>query len=283
MTPEPSGITGSQAQSYEPELFGHSFEGELERLRIQVELSWKVEHRRLAAIGISNGQCLLEAGCGPGFFTQRLAAWLPNSPIIGLDPNPEMLRVARKTSQRHALNGRIALIQASAAATGLRSHTFDVAISRYLFQHLQDPVAAAVEIRRVLRPGGIHVVTDIDDGLWGLVEPKYPEFEVWHHLRANAQGSRGGNRFRGRRLGRILREAGYRSVELDVFAYHSDDLGIDAFAAQLDPNQFIPLLDKGLLTLTEYIRARALYQTFLQSSESFLLSVGFIAFGENPE
>jgi SAM-dependent methyltransferase len=193
-----------------------------------------------------------------------------------------MLYVGRQSLQHCGLGDRISLLQASVVATGLRAHTFDVAISRYLFQHLQDPVAAAVEIRRVLRPGGIHIIIDIDDGLWGLVEPRFPEFAVWHRRRAEAQGSRGGSRFRGRRLGHILREAGYSAVELDVFAYHSDDLGCDAFAAQLDPRQFLPLLREGFLTLAEYARAQALYQMFLRSPEAFVLSVGFIAYGENP-
>jgi SAM-dependent methyltransferase len=267
---------------YNPGHCRRTFDEEVARLRAQVELSWVIEQRRLVGLGVADGQQVLEPGCGPGFVTERLATWLPRSRIVALDADLRMLQVARQSLQHRGLDHRISLLQASIAATGLRSYTFDVAISRYLFQHLEEPVAAAAEIRRVLRPGGIHIVIDIDDGLWGLVEPRFPQFEVWHHRRAEAQGARGGNRFRGRRLGRILREAGYTEVELDVFAYHSDHLGLDAFAAQLDPKQFLPLLNEGFLTVAEYARAQALYQKFLRSSEVFLLSVGFIAYGKNP-
>jgi hypothetical protein len=125
------------------------------------------------------------------------------------------------------------------------------------------------------------VIIDADDGLWGLVEPEFPEFTAWHRVRAAAQRGRGGERFRGRQLGRILRAAGYVQVELDVFAYDSDSAGIDAFRPQLHPDQFLPLVDEGLLTFGDYIRAHALTRQFLQSQQAFLLSVGFIAYGEN--
>ena len=275
--------THQASRSYDPERFGRTFDDEIARLRVQVELSWPVERRRLAALGVVDGQQLLELGCGPGFFTERLANWLPSSSIVALDSDRRMLDLARQVVSRDVLDrDRIALLQAPAAATTLPSRMFDVAISRYLFQHLSDPIATAVEVRRVLRPGGIHIVIDVDDGLWGLVEPRFPEFRAWHDRRARAQADRGGDRFRGRRLGRLLREAGYARVELDVFAYDSDERGIEAFAAQIDPDQFLPLLDDGVLTLAEYIKARALYQRFVRSPGTFILSVGFIACAENP-
>jgi SAM-dependent methyltransferase len=270
-----------RVSSYDPDRLGGTFEDEVARLRAQVAMSWPVEQRRLAALGIRDGLHVLEAGCGPGFFTERLAAWLPRSPIVALDADLRMLQIASQHLRRDEFDRRIELRHAHADDTGLPSAAFDVAISRYLFQHLRDPVAAATEIRRVLRPRGVHVVIDVDDGLWGLAEPAFPEFANWHRRRAAAQGARGGDRFRGRRLARILREAGYARVQLDVFAYDSDDAGLAFFAAQLDPDQFVPLLDDGLLSLTEYARARSLYERFLASPDAFVLAVGFIAYAEN--
>lgn len=279
MTTEGS-ATAATPHSYRPDESGHSLDQEIARLRTQVALSWPVEQRRLTTLGITDGQRILEPGCGPGFVTERLAAWLPHSSIVALDTDRRMLDFARTVVDRDAVGTRVTFREASAEATGLGAHSIDVAISRYLFQHLRDPVVAVAEIRRVLRPGGIHVIIDIDDGLWGLAEPGFPEFAAWHGLRAAAQRSRGGDRFRGRHLGRILRAAGYVHVELDVFAYHSDTTGVEAFCPQFHPDQFLPLVDEGLLTLEDYIRARVLNQRFLQSPEAFLLSVGFIAYGE---
>jgi SAM-dependent methyltransferase len=269
-------------RSYDPERVSGTFEDEIARLRAQVALSWCVEQRRLSALGVSDGQSVLELGCGPGFVTERLCEWLPTSRIVALDWDERMIHVARQTLQRHVLDGRLALLVARADATALPDDTFDLAISRYLFQHLPDPVTVAQEVRRVLRSGGVHVIIDVDDGLWGLAEPGFTEFEAVYRQRASAQRNHGGERFRGRRLGRILREAGYVGVELDVFAYDSDDVGLETFASQLDPDRLLPLVDEGQVTLTEYAKAKALYERFLKSSGAFVLSVAFIARGKNP-
>lgn len=266
--------------SYRPEGFGHSFADEIARLRTQVALSWPVEQRRLAMLGITDGQRILEPGCGPGFVTERLAAWLPHSGIVALDMDRRMLEHARTVVDRGGAGTRVMFLAACAEAIGLRAGSVDVAISRYVFQHLGDPVMAAAEIRRVLRPGGIHVIIDVDDGLWGLAEPAFPEFAAWHQVRAATQRTRGGDRFRGRHLARILRAAGYVHVELDVFAYHSDTLGLPAFCPQLHPDQFLPLVNEGLLRIEDYLRAYVRNHQFLNSPEAFLLCVGFIAYGE---
>jgi ubiquinone/menaquinone biosynthesis C-methylase UbiE len=272
---------GSPGESYEPDRLGRGFEGELERLRAQVEMSWNVEHCRLAALGVEDGQRIVELGCGPGFVTQRLASWLPRGTIVGVDPDPRMLAVASRVAAE-AGAGRVALLRSTAAATALRSDSFDGAISRYLYQHLADPVGAAAETLRILRPGGYHIIIEVDDGLWGLAQPEFPAFRDWHRRRARAQSRRGGDRFIGRRLGRIFRAAGYVRIQLDLFAYNSDDLGMQTFALQLGPEQFVPLVEEGSLTFDDYLRACVATRQFFDSDDPFLLLAGFIARAEKP-
>jgi len=272
----------SAEQSYDPDRLDGGFDAELKRLRAQVDMSWKVERRRLAALGVMDGHRLLELGCGPGFVTERLASAFPHATIVAIDTDQKMLDAAARNTTNVDAN-RVEFVRADVTATGLEADFFDGAISRYLFQHLSDPVAAAVETLRVLKPGGYHVVIDIDDGLWGLVEPEFLFFRDYHKRRGQDQSSRGGSRFLGRRLGRILRAAGYVHIDLDIFAYHSDDVGMEAFASQIAPEQFLPLVRQGDLSLVEYIRAVAATQCFLASKESFLMMTGFIARGEKPQ
>jgi hypothetical protein len=79
-----------------------------------------------------------------------------------------------------------------------------------------------------------------------------------------------------------LREAGYARVELDVFAFHSDALGVEPFARPLSAEQFLPLVDEGLLSFEEFVRAYALTGRFLASPDPFVMIVGFIARAEKP-
>src|SRR5262249_27385798 len=133
-------------------------------LRRHVTRSWEKESRLLASFGLRDGMSILEMGCGPGHFAGKLAEWLPNSRITGIDSNSTMLEAARR-----GYGESIALLPANAAAVGLAENSFDFVIARLLFQHLADPMPVAREAFRLLKPGGIFVIVDIDDDLFGAV------------------------------------------------------------------------------------------------------------------
>lgn len=278
--PAPPAPGSRRRASYEPSLENRGLESELARLEAQCSLSWSVEVRRLDWLGLRDGQRLLEVGCGPGFFAERLQARYPRSGVVGLDVDGNLLAAA---SRRFAATGSpVRLVNASATATGLAAAWADVAVIRYVFQHLEDPIAAAVEVRRVLRPGGLCIVIDIDDGLWGLVEPSFPELAAIYARAGAAQRRRGGDRNVGRRLGRILDAAGYADVHLDAFSYDSHELGLEPFLPQLSPDRLLPLLDEGALDGRDLALAYALLDRFLSSPSPFVLMTGFIASGRRP-
>ena len=127
------------------------------------------------------------------------------------------MRRSRTALRRNMLLDRAVVVKAPAADTGTCPASVDVAIYRCFSQHLDDPLAVAREVRRVLRPGGRHIIVEVDDGLWGLAEPNFPLFEGWHGMRASAQRERGGDRFRGRKLGRLLRLAAMIECILTFF------------------------------------------------------------------
>ena len=141
-------------------------------LEQQVERSWKKESRNLQWFGLRDGMTVLDLGCGPGHFTLRLADWLPSASITALDADERSIVHARKR-----LGERAVVVQAPAAATGLPSNAFDFVLARLLFQHLREPLAVAEEALRVLKPGGKLVITDVDDALFGIVDPPIPGFD----------------------------------------------------------------------------------------------------------
>lgn len=274
------GIGGGRRGSYDPEYENAGLKQELARLSAQATLSWPVERERLLALGLHDGMSVLDVGCGPGFSTQLLAELLPSSRITGVDSSPVLLEQARR--RWPDVGGRVRLLQADVTGTGLPDGTFDFALSRYVFQHLADPVAAAYEVRRLLRPGGRHAVVDVDDGAWGIADPAFPEFHALYARAGAAQRRRGGNRVVGRELGRIMRRAGYTDVRLDVFAYDSDTLGLEPFREQLSPDRLLPLLVEGGLTVQELGLAHSLLDRFSSAPEPFVLLIGFLASGDNP-
>lgn len=267
--------------SYDANHEYRGLESELERLRAQVLLSWKQEARMLTWLGLRDGMSVLELGSGPGFFTKQLLSLLPNSSITAVEIDPEMHQRATQSLHDHACD-QLHLVEASVMDTGLTENTYDFAIARFVFQHLSNPIAAVQEALRVLKPGGKLVVIDIDAALWGLVEPYIPELQLIYQKTVRTQASRGGNRLIGRQLWRILQAAGYENLQLEAFVYHSDELGLEAFRPQMDPDRLLPAVQAGFISSQEHMTTHAAYQHFLASPNAYILMLGLMAYGEKP-
>lgn len=94
---------------------------------------------------------ILDLGCQHGLMTTLFdrAGWS----FIGVDLNPESLRIVRAAHQRWPL------ARVDAAALPFPSEHFDLINFSEVIEHLSDPRAALCEIRRCLRPGGIFFLT----------------------------------------------------------------------------------------------------------------------------
>jgi ubiquinone/menaquinone biosynthesis C-methylase UbiE len=97
---------------------------------------------------------LLDVGCGTGALLERLTAIHSPAQMVGLDPTPQMLALARQK-----LPG-VALLEGFAERLPFQAEEFDVVVSCSVFHYIQDPAAALREMRRVLRRGGRLVITD---------------------------------------------------------------------------------------------------------------------------
>ena len=266
--------------SYDPHAAHRDFESEVARLRAQALVTWPKEAARLEGYGLRDGMSVLEIGCGPGFVTRELLGRWPSLKVTGLELDADLARQARKLNRR--AGQRVRVVEGSILDAGLRDNRFDFAIARLVFQHLPDPLVAAREAFRVLKPGGKLVVVDVDDALWGIADPALPELAPVLRKAAGAQSERGGNRLIGRRLHRLLLAAGFVDPDLDAVVGHSDQLGLEPFRANLDADRFRPLVEQGLLEETDVATARAAYERFLGSPAPFLLTLYLVACGAKP-
>lgn len=110
---------------------------------------------------------------------------------------------------------RVAYVQADAHLLPFEDAAFDLAYGRFILEHVHDPVAVLRGMHRVVRRGGRVAVMENDISLVRF-DPPCPAFErVWATF-ASLQQSLGGDPFVGRRLFRILGEAGFDDVTLSV-------------------------------------------------------------------
>lgn len=251
-------------------------EGEVARLEAQARLAWPQECRILCGLGLLGARDLIEIGCGPGAHLERLAGLAPGAAVVGVEPD-ERLRQLAGERVPHAQ-----LVDGAAESLPLADASCDFAVARYVFQHVSQPERAAAEALRVLRPGGTLAAIEVDGELWGIAQPRFAEVQAAHQKAWLAQRDRGGDRTIGRRLWRIFAAAGFTELSLQLFAYHSDELGLDAFAPLLDPSSLLPLVDAGIVGTLDYARAVHGYQRFRADPNAFVLLAGMLVSARKP-
>jgi ubiquinone/menaquinone biosynthesis C-methylase UbiE len=116
---------------------------------------------------------VLDVGCGTGRLLETCAGRWNSVHFTGIDASGEMIAEARR---KHEGDARYVFEQCDASALPLESDSFDVAFSTISFHHWRDKAAGLREIARVLRPGGLFVLADIDPPFLSLLRP----FIKWH-------------------------------------------------------------------------------------------------------
>lgn len=273
-------MTDNDIGSYEISAMPGGVDVELARLRAQALQWWDQEEQVLTGLGLRDGMSVLEPGAGPGFITEQLLRLLPSSVITIVERDPVMIAQAQRYLADKGIE-RVRLVTASVLDTGLPADTFDFAYARLIFQHLPNPLGAAREIWRVLKPGGRLAIADRDDGLFLTDPAPTPAALVVQQKLTADQAARGGNFNVGRRLPRILKEAGFDHLTFAVMLQHSDILGLETLSPQPPPGFLDSYVERGVITAEDRDAALADIQAFY-AADSLVIVPAVVASGEKP-
>ena len=120
------------------------------------------------------GHKLIELGCGPGFYSCKLAERFPEIEVVGIDRSPKQLARAReKRNQQGLTNCRFK--SDNVLELSLPDESFDVLVASRLFTVLPNRRRAVEEMYRVLRPGGRCFVAEPRWAFWASI----PLFMMW--------------------------------------------------------------------------------------------------------
>ncbi|HZC28461.1 MAG TPA: methyltransferase domain-containing protein, partial [Gaiellaceae bacterium] len=135
---------------------------------------------------------VLDVGCGPGRELRQVARVVRRGEVVGIDLAAGMVKVAHAEARACGLDN-CAFAQADVAELP-RAFTgaFDLVYSCLAHHHYPDPAAAASEVRRCLRPGGVYCVVDpgpawfnaLSTPLGRFADPGWIGFKTPHEFRA---------------------------------------------------------------------------------------------------
>lgn len=106
-------------------------------------------------LGDTDGQTILDCGCGRGFYLKMLRH-LGNARLFGIDLELPYLRKARRNT---AHLPAVLVSNASIYHLPYPDETFDAVILSEILEHVDRDVDALREVRRVLKPGGLALIT----------------------------------------------------------------------------------------------------------------------------
>lgn len=188
------------------------------------------------------GERVLDLACGTGAVAREVLKRIaPSGTLVGVDINPDMLRVASEVID--AREPLVRWLQASAESLPLPDASFDVALCQQGLQFFPDKHGALREVRRVLKPGGRLALS-----VWRALEHN----PVQHALSRAADGKLGkamaiafGSGENGS-LERVLEDAGFQEVRV---------VSVERVITQPDPDGYVERAVRGAAAALPELRA----------------------------
>jgi len=129
---------------------------EWDRLR-ESFFSKAVRDKALSVAIVHPGQIAADIGCGTGFITEGLVQ--RGLEVIAVDGSQAMLsEMKQKFAGQDSIDYRLG----EAGSLPIQDETVDYAFANMYLHHVELPPEAIKEMARILKPGGILVITDLD-------------------------------------------------------------------------------------------------------------------------
>jgi SAM-dependent methyltransferase len=153
-------VPDEQLATYYPQSYGYLVESALQRRIQKVFFARAVKHPPWRVLADGRPGALLDVGCGRGDLGAALReqGWR----VAGIDPSADAVAVARA----RGIDAQTGTLSTAA----FDAEAFDAVAMRHSLEHVPDPLGDLKRIHRMLKPGGLLVVS-------------LPNFDSWERRR----------------------------------------------------------------------------------------------------
>ena len=197
----------------------------------------------VAACDFKGTETVLDLGCGPGHTAMACARKAAR--VIGIDVTPEMVVAANALAAQRSLSNvefRVGNVEQLPFVTG----SVDVVTSRVSAHHYSDPGRALSEAFRVLKPGGLLLVSD-------TVSPEDPACDTFFNTMEILRDSSHVRNYKGSEWMRMLKAAGFEPEMLERFPLALD--GADWVKRMQTPPEKVAMLKQLLAEAASSVRS----------------------------
>ncbi|MGQ0505680.1 MAG: methyltransferase domain-containing protein [Myxococcaceae bacterium] len=186
--------------------------------RLEAKENPRATRRQLRLAGLRRGMRVLDAGAGSGVVTRAIAKVVgPQGRVVALERSSARAKLALQLCRRDGLEN-VHVVLGDLPAAPVASDGFDFVWSRFVFEYLNEPLAALRELHRVARPGGRVAVLDLDgNGVFHHPLPAELEASL-SRLQSALKGRL--DPFIGRKLFSLFVSAGLEDILVHASTHH---------------------------------------------------------------
>jgi ubiquinone/menaquinone biosynthesis C-methylase UbiE len=182
-------------------------------LDAQARAIWPQEVELFRRYRIPSEARILDAGCGTGEISSRLAELFPRSQVLGVDIIDDHLDLAR--SRYSDLASRLKFEHQSVFELSAANESFNLTVCRHVLHSIPYADRVIAELTRVTRRGGyLHLIPE-DYGMLhfqrGALDPR----EFWHTVPAQFGSASATDLFMGRNTFGILAALKLEEIKVD--------------------------------------------------------------------
>jgi ubiquinone/menaquinone biosynthesis C-methylase UbiE len=157
------------------------------------------------------GMRLLDCGCGPGTITVNLAEIVAPGKVVGIDIEDKQFEIGRAYAREREVSN-VRFETGNIYDLPFASNTFDAVFAHAILYHLKTPNKALTELHRILKPGGVIGIRDLDNG-GTIFTPSSQLLDKARQPVNRVLEYNGGHLLFGRSQRAILHEVGFANVQ----------------------------------------------------------------------